>query len=195
MSSWRTLARKTILNHSKWLTVQDHTVELPNGRVIEHWPWVTTPDYINAVVINEEGEFLLFRQTKYAIQGTSLAPIGGYIEPNEDPLIAAKRELLEEMGCVAKEWISLGNYRVDANRGAGIGHLFLARGAERIQEPDADDLEEQELVRMNRTQVEAAMRDGEFKVLAWVANIALALNYRNENQVSPMDGVRDYQSK
>jgi ADP-ribose pyrophosphatase len=177
MQSWKTLKRETILDHSKWLMVQDHTVELPNGQVIEHWPWVMTPDYINAVVLNLQGEFLLFRQTKYGIQGTSLAPLGGYIEPNEDPLVAAKRELLEEMGCLAEEWIPLGNYRVDANRGGGTGHLYLATGARCVQEPIADDLEEQVLLALSRAEVENAMVGGEFKVLAWVANIALALSY------------------
>jgi len=175
MQSWKTLAREAILNHSKWLAVEDHTVELADGRVIPNWPWIITPDYINVVAVTADEKFLCFRQTKYAIEGTSLAPVGGYIEPNENPFAAAQRELLEETGYEAGEWIELGSYRVDANRGAGTGHLFLARGAYRVREPHADDLEEQELLQLSRTQVEAALRDGEFKVLAWAANIALAL--------------------
>lgn len=175
MQNWKTLDRTTVLNHSKWLAVEDHTVELPDGRVIPNWPWVITPDYINVVAVTDEEEFLCFRQIKYGVVGTSLAPVGGYIEPNEDPLVAAKRELLEETGYEAEEWIGLGIYRVDANRGAGMGHLYLARGAYRLSEPYADDLEEQELLRLSRAEVEAALRNGEFKVLAWAANIALAL--------------------
>ena len=175
MQNWKTLHRTTILNHSKWLVVEDHTVELPDGRVIPEWPWLIMPDYINVVAVTDDAKFLCFRQTKYGVEGTSLAPVGGYIEPNEQPLVAAQRELLEETGYDAAEWIGLGNYRVDANRGAGIGHLYLARGAKRVREPHADDLEEQELLRLNRAEVEAALKDGEFKVLAWAANISLAL--------------------
>ncbi len=177
MQSWKTLARKTILNHSKWLVVEDHRVELPNGRVIPNWPWVITPDYVNVIAITDHGEFLCFRQTKYGVEGTSLAPVGGYIEPNEDPLVAAKRELLEERGYAAEEWIGLGRYRVDANRGAGIAYLYLARGAQPVREPNADDLEEQKLLRLSRAEVDEALRNREFKVLAWAANIALALLY------------------
>lgn len=177
MQPWKTLARQTILNHSSWLAVEDHTVELPNGRVIPHWPWIITPDYVNVVAVTESGEFLCFRQTKYGVEGTSLAPVGGYIELNEDPLVAAKRELLEETGHAASEWIGLGSYRVDANRGGGIGHLYLARNAARVQAIDADDLEEMELLPLSREQVETALRNGEFKVLAWAASLALALLY------------------
>jgi ADP-ribose pyrophosphatase len=172
---WKTLSRKTILNHSKWLVVEDHVVELPDGRVIEHWPWIITPDYINVVVVTESGKFLFFRQTKYAVGGMTLAPVGGYLEPGEEPLAAAQRELLEETGYAAPDWVGLGTYHVDSNRGAGSAHLFLARGAHRVQERHADDLEEQELVHLTRGEVEAALAAGEFKVLAWVTVVALGL--------------------
>ena len=177
MQEWETLARKMILDHSKYLRVENHTVQLPTGRVIPDWPWIITPDYINAVVVDVEGRFLCFRQTKYGIQGTSLAPVGGYIEPGEEPLATAKRELREEMGYEASEWADLGQYRVDANRGAGIGYLYLARGARRVAQPHSDDLEEQELLYLMRADIEAALDRGEFKVLAWAAVVALALRH------------------
>jgi ADP-ribose pyrophosphatase len=172
---WKTLSRETVLNHSKWLVVEDHVVELPDGRVIEHWPWIITPDYINVVVVTESGKFLFFRQTKYAVGGMTLAPVGGYLEPGEEPLAAAQRELLEETGYAAPDWVSLGTHHVDGNRGAGVANLFLARGARRVDEPHADDLEEQELLRLSRAEIQAALAGGEFKVLAWAAAVALAL--------------------
>jgi ADP-ribose pyrophosphatase len=175
MQLWKTRARKTILNHSKFLTVEDHTVELPDGRVIENWPWLIMPDYVNVVAITDDARFVCFRQTKYGIAGVSLAPIGGYIEPGEDPRATAQRELLEETGYLAREWISLGVFRNDGNRGCGIANLFLARGAHRVQERRADDLEEQELLLLTRDQVARALRDGEFKIASWALAIALAL--------------------
>ena len=177
MQSWKTLSRRTLLRCGKYLTVESHTVELPDGRVIEDWPYVISPDYINVVPVTPEGQFLCFRQTKYAVEGTSLAPVGGYIEPGEDPLPAAQRELREEMGYEAAEWIPLGSYRVGANRGIATGHLFLALGARYVVEPKSDDLEEQELLHLSQAQVEEALSRGEFKVLAWAANVALALLY------------------
>jgi ADP-ribose pyrophosphatase len=64
---------------------------------------------------------------------------------------------------------------LDGNRGGGHGHLFLARGARKVAEPDADDLEEQELLTLSRAEVEAALLAGEFKVLSWATVVALAL--------------------
>jgi ADP-ribose pyrophosphatase len=177
MQIWKTLARRTLLQCGKYLTVESHTVQLPDGRIIEDWPYVISPDFINVLPVTPEGQFLCFRQTKYALEGTSLAPVGGYIDPGEDPLRAAQRELREEMGCQAAEWISLGSYRVGANRGFATGHLFLALGARRVAEPRSDDLEEQELLSLSQPEVEEALSHGDFKVLSWAANVALALHY------------------
>lgn len=175
MRPWQTLACETILDHSKYLRVENHTVLLPDGRIIPDWPWVITPDYVNVLAETTEGLFLCFRQTKYGVQGTTLAVPGGYLETDEDPLAGAKRELVEETGFAAAQWSPLGSYRVGANRGFGTGHLFLAQGARQVSQPDADDLEEQQLLMLSRSELEAALSAGEFKVLAWAAVIALAL--------------------
>lgn len=177
MQLWKTLSRRTVLSFGKFLTVESHAVELPDGRVIAEWPWLIMPDYVIILAVTEEGQFLCFRQTKYGVDGLTLAPAGGYIEPGEGPLAAAQRELLEETGYQAAEWIDLGHYRVDGNRGAGTGYLFLARGARCVAEAHADDLEEQELLLLSRSEMRAALAAGEFKVLPWATVVALALLY------------------
>jgi len=177
MKPLKTVSRKTVLDLGRYLVVENHSVELPDGRVIPDWPWIITPDYINVVVATEDGKFPCFRQTKYAVEGASLAPVGGYIDPGEEPLAAAKRELMEETGYEAADWTHLGNFAVDGNRGAGTAHLFLARGARRIADVESDDVEEQELLLLDRDELEAMLDAGEFKVLAWAANVALALRH------------------
>ena len=175
MESWKTLSRRVILDHSKFLVVEEHAVELPDGQIIHDWPWVITPDFVNIVAVTRENLFLCFRQTKYGIEGTSLATVGGFLEPGEAPLAAAQRELLEETGYEAAEWTELGSYRTDANRGVGMAHFFLARQARRVGEPNADDLEEQEILLLTINQVQAALDAGDFKVLPWATIVALAL--------------------
>jgi ADP-ribose pyrophosphatase len=177
MRPWKTLARRTVLDRGRFLVVEDHTVELPDGRIMPDWSWIITPDYAIVVAETESGEFLCFRQTKYAVEGSSLAPVGGYIEPGEDPRLAAERELLEESGHQAREWIDLGHYRVDGNRGAGVAYLFLARRTRHVADVESDDLEEQELVFLSAAELRAALWAGEFKVLAWTTAVALALQY------------------
>ena len=175
MKPWETLSRRVILDYSKFLTVEEHAVRLPDGQVISDWPWVVTPDFVNVVAVTEEGRYLCFRQTKYGIDGTALAPVGGFMEPGEDPLAAARRELLEETGYEGPDWIPLGSYRVDANRGAGMAYFFLVRGVQCTTEAMADDLEEQELLLLGRGEMEEALMAGQFKVLPWAAIVALAL--------------------
>ncbi|MBN1992323.1 MAG: NUDIX hydrolase [Anaerolineae bacterium] len=175
MQPWKILSRRALLKHSKFLTVESHTVELPNGQIISDWAWLTMPDYVNVAVVTPTGQFLCFRQTKYSVDGLSLAAVGGYCEPGEAPLAAAQRELLEETGYAAPDWVNLGTYIVDGNRGAGQAHLFLATQAYRVTEADADDLEEQELLYLSRAEVETALAVGEFKVLPWSTVMALAL--------------------
>jgi ADP-ribose pyrophosphatase len=177
MKPWKTLSRDLILDHSKYLRVESHTVQLPDGQVIRDWPWVITPDFSNIVAVTAAGQFLCFRQTKYAVEGISLAPVGGYLDPDEAPLVAAKRELLEETGYAAPEWIDLGHYPIAGNRGVGTAHFYLALGACRVADRNADDLEEQELLLLSRDEVETALDAGQFKLLPWASIVALALRY------------------
>jgi ADP-ribose pyrophosphatase len=182
METWRTLERKTILKHSKYLTVENHTVKLPDGQVIPDWHWLVTPDYVIVIAVTEGGEFLCFSQVKYGVEGATLAPVGGYIEPGEEPFLAAKRELLEEMGCISDEWIDMGSFRVDGNHGAGTAYLYLARNVRFVTEPFGDDLEEQHLMHLSRAEVESAMMSGQFKVLSWTTAIAMALSIDEKNR-------------
>lgn len=176
MTAWKTLSRHLVFDQSPWLRVEYHEVELPNGRVIPDWTWIKTPDYINVVVETDSGQFLCFRQLKYAVDAPMLALVGGYIEPGETPLVTAQRELREETGYVSEDWLSLGDYIVDPNRGTATGHLFLARQARRMTSIDSDDLEDQEMLFLSRDELKSALLNGEFKILAWAAAVSFALH-------------------
>jgi ADP-ribose pyrophosphatase len=175
MQVWKTRSKTALLSFGKWMTVESHVVELPDGRVIEDWPWVITPDFASIVAFTPQDQLVCFRQVKYAVEGESFAPPGGYIEPGEDPLEAAKRELLEETGYASGDWSFLGSYAVDANRGVGRGYFFLARNALPAAQRNADDLEEQELLLLEQSEIKGALRAGQFKALPWAAAVAFAL--------------------
>lgn len=125
LRQWETVSKETILNPNKFLTVEYHVVKLPDGQIIPDWTWLIIPSAVIVLAMTQDGKFLCFRQVKYAIEGTTLAPVGGMLEPEEAPLSAAKRELLEETGYSSSEWVNFGGYVLDPNRGIATIHLFL----------------------------------------------------------------------
>lgn len=171
---WETLKRKTVWSHPPWLEVESHRIRLPGGKEIPDWHWVKTPDFVNVVAVTEEEMFVCFRQQKYAVEGETLAIVGGYIDEDEQAVKTAQRELREETGLVSDQWTPLGSYAIDGNRGCGTGHLFLAENCHYQGGEVQDDLEDQELLQLSRKEVEESLSRGEFGVMPWVAALGLA---------------------
>ncbi|NLE84118.1 MAG: NUDIX hydrolase [Chloroflexi bacterium] len=176
MRCWKTNKRTQVFNQEPWIRLESHQIELPDGQKIDDWIWIDTPDFIIVVAQDYQRRFLVFEQTKYAAHGTTLAPVGGYIKDGEDPLAAAQRELLEETGYVAEEWIKLGSFMTDANRGNGRGHYFLALNAAYTDLTHvSDDLEEQELHLFTPEQLLSALLKNQVQIITWQAAFATAL--------------------
>jgi len=160
--------------------------------IIDDWLWFDECDNVN-VLVQSGDMFYIFEQTKYAIQGTTYAVLGGLIERDQDqnhPLLAAQRELKEELNMVATQWKSLGQYVAAANRGGGTTYVFWAQDARPI--PIATtatdttmtttttgiaygELERQDVLRLSRKELFDALMDGKFREIKWTATVALAL--------------------
>jgi 8-oxo-dGTP pyrophosphatase MutT (NUDIX family) len=162
---------------------QIHKV-LIGSKLINDWMWFDESDNINVLIETKDGTFIVLQQTKYAIEGSTYAVVGGLIEAGEFPVDAAKRELQEELGMVAEEWMDLGAYRAAANRGGGMTYTFLARKAAPYSGSKkshgnagiADgELERQDIVRLTRSQLIESVLAGKFKEIKWTATVALAL--------------------
>lgn len=173
--NWLTLGRKIIFESDPYLRVEVHEVQLPSGNIIKEWPWIDSPDFVNIAVITESKHYLVFRQFKYAVREQTLAAVGGYLKAGEDPLTGAKRELLEETGYSSGNWKNLGKFVVDGNRGNGHAHFFLALDAYKVTGIRSDDLEDQELLLLDREALTEALAKGKFKCLPWQTVMSLAL--------------------
>lgn len=75
------------------------TVELPNGRVVD-LEILRHPGASAVVPLHDDGTVTLIRQHRHAAGGTIWEIPAGKLEPGEDPIVCAARELAEEVGLV-----------------------------------------------------------------------------------------------
>ena len=202
-TSGETIGNKCLIQ-SKWMRVAQHQVQtLDNNhnqemKVIDDWLWIDYHDRINVLVQDPDSSldnpsFLILKQTKYALSSQeSLAVVGGIIEPGEEAVEAAKREVDEELHVTCNSWTPLGTYRTDVNRGMGWVHPFLARdcnyskqvksSAEQnagVRESNSDvgepDTEEQNIQSMTLSEVKASVMSQQFVEVQWSNTVALAM--------------------
>jgi ADP-ribose pyrophosphatase len=118
--------------------------------VVERWgeherEVVEHPGAVAIVATDREGNLVLVRQTREAVRRELLEIPAGTLDPGEDPLGAARRELEEETGYVAGQWRSGPRFLTAPGFCQEVMHLFFA---ERVEggEPANEDDEEIEVV-------------------------------------------------
>jgi ADP-ribose pyrophosphatase len=157
--------------------IRDVSIEsvcLPDNRVVPDYYVIRLPDYALLYVEMEDGRVPMFRQYKHGPRRVCLTFPGGAIEDGEQPIEAARRELMEELGCVAAHIESLGALVTNANQGCNTAHLFVARGCRSVGEPTARDLEDAETVFMERSALSAPELVREIGLASHVALLLLA---------------------
>ena len=98
-----------------------------NGK--EAWREVVHHPGASAVVaIDEDNRIIMEKQFRYALNDYLLEIPAGKLDVGEDPLVCAKRELEEETGIIATEWISLGTIATSPGFCNEVIHLYVAKG-------------------------------------------------------------------
>lgn len=141
MTLWKTVDSQLVLDHP-YLRVTLDAVELPDGTIIPDWPIASVSDYVLVVVANEANELLMLEGYGHGFGRICWQVVGGQIDPGEDPLTAAKRELREEAGLDCAQWEAFGSFVGSKNRYFATGHLFLARQPTQVGLGGTGDLEE-----------------------------------------------------
>jgi 8-oxo-dGTP pyrophosphatase MutT (NUDIX family) len=141
MSRWKTLSRRTLVD-SPWLRVHRARVALPNGTEIDDFFSFEIADWTLVVCTDVVGNFVLVEQYRHGIGQVTLELPAGDIEPGEDPLEAAVRELREETGYESSDWTPLGVLYPEPPRSPSKAHVFVARAARRVAEQRLDQAEE-----------------------------------------------------
>ena len=176
LKPWKLLESREIFVAPRRLSVSAHTVELPDGRRYEPYYRVDLADQAWVAATTEDGRFICQRQYKHGPERISLTLPGGIVDPGEEPLATAQRELLEETGYECRRWRHLGTFCRNNNQRCGEEHFFQASGGVWKQEPDTTtNLEEIETVLMTRDELAQAVANGEVPVLGHLAGILMTL--------------------
>lgn len=114
-------------------------VELENGRtstreVVHHHGGAAI------LALNEKDEIYLVRQYRYALQRELIELPAGKLEKGEDPFCAAKRELGEETGFAAADYVDLGYIIPTCGYDSELIYLYGAKNLTPVgQHLDADE--------------------------------------------------------
>lgn len=151
------LTSKTVFQ-GKLLHVVSDSVRLPNGRESTR-EYIRHPGASMIIALADEKTIVLERQYRYPLDRHFIELPAGKIDPGEDPLNTAKRELREECGYQARQWrhlttlhpcIAYANERIE---------LYLARDLSMVGH-QLDDGEFLEVLHVPVTEALAWVRDG-----------------------------------
>lgn len=172
MSDWKTLSSEEVYK-TPWIRVRRDEVLNHNGTPLTYSVVELNHPSVFIVAVNTDGKICLIQNYRYTVDKTMWELPAGHSD-GEDPLIAAKRELLEESGLASDDWTNLGTL-YQAN---GIGNIpfvaFLARNARHAtnKRDTAEDITSQRFFTMK--EIEGMARRGEFIESAHLATLYLA---------------------
>ena len=121
-------------------------VKLPDGRVAVR-DVVRHPGAVAVVALTDEGRICLVRQFRTALDRVTVEIPAGKLDPGEDPLDAAHRELAEETGMQAEKMAYLTTIASSDGFCDELIHIYMATGLSFHQSsPDADEFINVDLV-------------------------------------------------
>jgi 8-oxo-dGTP pyrophosphatase MutT (NUDIX family) len=144
---------------------------------------IESVDWVNVIPFTSSGEVVLVRQYRHGADRVTLEIPGGMVDPGEDPVTAAARELLEETGYRAETLVPLGSVNPNPAIFGNRLHVFAARGAARVADVANDSTEETQVELVPEQALNQLVREGAIDHALVVAALGLLLL-----QPQPADG-------
>lgn len=110
-----------------FMTVKCDTVRLPDGKHATR-EYVKHPGAVMVIPLFDDGRVLMETQYRYAMGKVMYEYPAGKLDPNEDSLTCAKRELLEETGYTAREYVYLTRVHPIISYSTEFIDIYVARG-------------------------------------------------------------------
>jgi len=174
-ASWERLGSEKLME-TPYFILRSDRLRLPDGAVKDPYYVLERPDAAIIFPLTDDGEVVLVRQYRPAIERMELGLPAGLVEKGEEPEKAARRELSEETGYAGGEWEHLGALASSPSLKDNWAYLFLARGVEPSAEPAPDEYERVEVVKVPVGEVRSLVAAGEVVSSSGVAAVLLALD-------------------
>ncbi|KIL44268.1 NUDIX hydrolase [Jeotgalibacillus soli] len=145
--------KKDVLFEGRIINLQVEKVSLPNGKtstreIIKH------PGAVCVIALTDEGKIIMVEQYRKALERSILEIPAGKLEPGEEPILTAARELEEETGYGCQELLPLISFYTSPGFADELVHVFVAKGLYRIEEPK--EVDEDEFVELFELTLEEA---------------------------------------
>ncbi|MBO9129797.1 NUDIX hydrolase [Bacillus sp. 165] len=138
----------------KVITIQVDEVTLPNGNTSKR-EIVKHPGAVAIVAVTKENKLVLVEQYRKAMEKSIIEVPAGKLEPGEEPLSTAHRELEEETGYIAADMELIASFYTAPGFCDEIVYLYEATGLEKKEEKAA--LDEDEFVELMEVSLEEAL--------------------------------------
>jgi len=150
----KTLSSQKIFT-GKVISLQVDDVELPNGKtskreIIKH------PGAVAVIAITDDRKIVMVEQYRKAMERSLVEIPAGKLEPGEEPLKTAKRELEEETGYVCERMEHVISFYTSPGFADELVHVYVAHQLSKKE--DAASLDEDEFVEVIELTLEEAQQ-------------------------------------
>ncbi|MEO6671000.1 MAG: NUDIX hydrolase [Ferruginibacter sp.] len=159
---FKTLSSEYIHKHL-YFTARKDSYQTNTGKIVDPYFVVELPRGAAAMAITEHDEVILVNQYRHPVNEMMIEIPGGFIDANEKPEDAIKRELLEETGYSFSTIHLLGTTTLNPGVLNNITYMFLAIGGVKIADQNLDANEEIEIILKPLEEVKAMLMRNEIK--------------------------------
>lgn len=175
MSYWK-IRSSEYLVRAPWAVLRKDVCEMPNGHIVPEYYVLEYPNWVNMVAVTENDELILVKQYRHGVKEFVLEIPGGVIDPGEDAITAARREMLEETGYAFDTATELASLYPNPATSDNKTTTFLLTGGRKVQEQDLDDQEEIDVVLVSPEEVKQLLLENKIGQALHTASLFYGLH-------------------